>query len=364
MMRYATNRFQRLILGSVTLLVLSGCGAEIRPDGPKRVVFTEPDGTQRVVEITPSSEVRQAAIDQLIEMTTDPSPQIRANAIEALSPITERVEPIVALAINDPNEGVRSVAAMVAGKRNLATLAPSLRGLLQDESPFVRCAAMFALARFGEPVDITELSSLLLDHPNPRIRSQAAFVLGELKEKSAIPLLQQAAMTRLPSASTIERKIFRLQIAEAMYKLGHNESIDTIRAALYPSRADELEATALAVQIIGEVRDEGSIDQLIYLSDPESDQPMPAEVRLGVASSLAQMGHREGSFVALDYIDSNNELVRAQAAAVLGKTDGGENLGRLETMLLNDQSDLTRVAAAGAIVDYTQRQLARSGRND
>lgn len=364
MMRYATNRSQRLILGSVTLLVLWGCGAEIRPDGPKRVVFTEPDGSQRIVEITPSSEVRQAAIDQLIEMTTDPSPQIRANAIEALSPITERVEPIVALAINDPNEGVRSVAAMVAGKRNLATLAPSLRGLLQDESPFVRSAAMFALARFGEPVDITELSSLLLDHPNPRIRSQAAFVLGELKEKSAIPLLQQAAMTRLPSASTIERKIFRLQIAEAMYKLGHNESIDTIRAALYPSRVDELEATALAVQIIGEVRDEGSIDQLIYLSDPESDQPMPAEVRLGVASSLAQMGHREGSFVALDYIDSNNELVRAQAAAVLGKTDGGENLGRLETMLLNDQSDLTRVAAAGAIVDYTQRQLARSGRND
>ena len=353
-----------LTLSSVAIIAISGCGAEIRPDGPKRVVFTDPDGSQRVVQISPSSELREAAVDRLLEMSNDRNPQIRANAIEALAPITQRVEPIVALALNDQNEGVRSVAAMVAGRRNLATLAPSIRGLLQDDSPFVRSAAMYALARFGEDVDITELSRMLLDDPNPRVRSQAAFVLGELGESSAIPLLQQAAMTRVPTASPIERKIFRLQIAEAMYKLGHDESIDTIRAALYPSRPDELEATALAVQIIGQVRDEASIDQLIFLSDPDVDQPMPAEVRLGVASALAQMGHREGSFVAMDYIDSDIDAVRAQAASVLGKTDGGENLGHLEMLLLNDQSQLARVAAAGAIVDYTQRQLARSGRND
>jgi len=365
-MNPAWKQTKRIVtLGStLSLLALSGCGAEIRPDGPKRVVFTDPDGNQRVVEVAPSSELRAAAVDRLIEMSADRNPQLRANAIEALAPITERVEPIVALAINDPNEGVRSVAVMVAGQRNLATLAPSIRGLAQDPSPFVRSAAYYALARFGEEVDLSELSSMLLEHSNHRVRSQAAYVLGELGERSAIPLLQQAAMTRVPMASAIERKIFRLQIAEAMYKLGHDESIDTIRAALYPSRADELEATALAVQIIGQVRDEASIDQLIFLSDPDVDQPMPAEVRLGVASSLALMGHREGAFVAMEFVSSNLDSVRAQAASVLGKTDGAENLGHLEMMFMNDRSTLARVAAAGAIVDYTQRQLARSGRND
>lgn len=343
---------------------ITGCGAQIRPDGPKRVVFTEPDGTQRVIEVAPSTELREAAIDRLIELSSDRNPQIRANSIEALSPVTDRVEPIVALALNDPNAGVRSVAAMVAGQRNLATLAPSIRGLTQDSSPFVRAAAMFALSSFGEAADISELSSMLLEDPNPRVRSQAAYLLGELGEPSAIPLLQQAAVTPVSNASAIERKIFRLQIAEALFKLGFEESIDTIRAALYPSRPDELEATALAVQIIGQIRDESSIDQLIFLADSNSDQPMPAEVRLGVASSLALMGHREGSFVAMEYLDSNIDAVRAQTASVLGKTEGRENLGHLEMLLMNDPSPLTRVAAAGAIVDYTQRQLARSDRND
>lgn len=345
------------------LPLIAGCGAEIRPDGPKRVVFTEADGTQRVLEVAPSEELRQAAIERLIVLTSDRNPQIRANAIEALSPVTERVEPIVALAINDPNEGVRSVAAMVAGRRNLATLAPSIRGLLVDKSPFVRSAAMFAMAKFGEEVDLTELSRMLLEDPNTRIRSQAAFILGELGEQSAIPLLIQSSVTAIPNASAIERKIFRLQIAEALVKLGHQESLDTIRAALYPSRPDELEATALAVQIIGQLRDESSIDQLIFLSDPEAEQPMPAEVRLGVASALARMGHREGSFVAMSYFDSDIDPVRAQAASVFGVTESPENLGRLEMMLVNDQSLLVQAAAAGGIVDYTQRQLARSGGN-
>ncbi len=346
------------------LSLLSACGAEIRPDGPKRVVFTEPDGSQRVIEVAPSTELRAAAIDRLIELSSDLNPQIRANSIEALSPVTQRVEPIVALAINDPNEGVRAVAAMVAGKRNLATLAPSIRGLTQDPSPYVRAAALYALSSFGESTDITELSVMLLESQDPSVRSQAAFLLGELGEASAIPLLQQAAVIPVPNASSIERKILRLQIAEALFKLGFESSIDTIRAALYPSRPDELEATALAVQIIGQIRDESSIDQLIFLADPETSQPMPAEVRLGVASSLAQMGYREGSFVAMEYLDAELDSIRAQTASVLGKTEGRENLGHLELMLMNDPSPLTRVAAAGAIVDYTQRQLARSDRND
>ena len=352
-----------LILTAALLPMLAGCGAEIRPDGPKRVVFTNPDGTERVLEVAPSEELRQAAIERLIVLSSDRNPQIRANAIEALSPVTERVEPIVALALNDQNEGVRSVAAMVAGRRNLATLAPSIRGLVQDESPFVRSSALYALARFGEDVDLTEISRMLLEHPNTRVRSQAAFILGELGEPSAIPLLIQSTITPVQNASTIERKIFRLQTAEALVKLGHQESMDTIRAALYPSRPDELEATALAVQIIGQLRDESSIDQMIYLADPDVDQPMPAEVRLGVASALAKMGHREGAFVAMSYYDSENIPVRAQAASVLGLTESAQNLGHLEMMLVNDQSPLVQAAAAGGIVDYTQRQLARSGRN-
>lgn len=349
-----------VLVAALYPMILGGCGAEIRPDGPKQVVFTEQDGTQRVIRVAPSAELRETAIEKLIELSASPDPQVRANSIEALSPANDRVEPIVALSLSDPNAGVRAVAAMVAGEQGLGTLAPSIRDLLRDESPFVRASAMYALTVFGEEIDVTELSVMLLSDPNPRVRAQAAFVLGELGEPSATQLLKQGLMTPVPNASPIERRIFRLQIAEAMYKLGSVESIDSIRAALYPSRIDELEATALAVQIIGQIRDESSIDQLIFLSDAEADQPMPAEVRLGVAQSLALMGHREGSFIAEEYLDNELEAVRAQVATVLGKTDGASNLALLERLMVNDPSVLVQVAAAGGIVDYTQRSLAQS----
>ncbi|MDF1808837.1 MAG: HEAT repeat domain-containing protein [Phycisphaerales bacterium] len=348
------------LLTSASICLSVGCGAEIRPDGNKRVVFNEQDGSQRVIEITPDSELRRIAIDNLMRMTEDPSPEVRANAIEALSTVSTKVEPIVALALTDQNVGVKTVAIMVAGKAKLSSLSPSIRELTQDSSPFVRSAALYALGSFGEQVDLTELSSLLFEHTNPRVRSHVAYILGELGDTSAVPMLQQATFEPITNASNIETKIYRLQLAEALIKLGAGQNIDTVRAALYPSRPEELETTALAVQIIGQVHDESSIDQLIYLSDENADIPMPAEVRLGVAISLAQMGHREGAFIADEYFDSEISTVRALSAVVYGKTKAAGNLGKLEILMVNDASPLTRVAAAGAIVDYTQNARALS----
>jgi len=346
-------------IGIIVLLTSLGCGAQIRPDGPKRVVFNEPDGSRRIIEVSPASELRATAIDRLMRLTADPSPEIRANTIEALSPVRAQVEPVVALALSDPNAGVRTVAAMVAGRSQLRSLAPTIREMLGDDSPFVRSAAMFALGSFGEEIDLSELSLLLFEDENPRVRSQIAFILGELGEESAVPMLLQSMRQPMNQASVIQKKLFRLQVAEALIKLGHDDSIDAVRAALYPSRPDELEATALAVQIIGQIRDEPSIDQLIYLADPDADTPMPAEVRLGVASALAEMGYREGSFVADEYMDNQVDAIRAQSAIVYGKTQSRANLGKLEVMMLNDPSPLTQVAAAGAIVDYTERELGQ-----
>lgn len=356
-----TNRiYINTALTLACVFTIAGCGAEIRPDGPKRVVFTQPDGTQRIVETSPATELREHAINQLMTMTSDDAPEIRANAIEALSSVKARVEPIVAIALTDSNDGVRSVAAMVAAREYLNSLAPSIRILLNDSSPFVRASAMYALNTFGEDIDISEISVLLLEHQNSRVRSHAAFILGELGETSAIPLLQNALHEPLANASPIEKKLYWLQISEALIKLGNEERIDSIRAALYPSRPGDLEATALAVQIIGQLKDETSIDQLIYLSDPNSDTQMPAEVRLGVAQALARMGHTEGAFVADEFMSSSIDTVRAQSAAVYGLTRGRGNLGNLEMMMLNDPSRLTQVAAAGAIIQYTHQQTARS----
>ncbi len=341
------------------LPVLSGCGFKIKPDpefysaGPESqpaAVTPEPQTAPPARAFEPGKLDKNAAVERLLNMATSPTAQVRANAIEGLERAGSRAEPVVALALRDENPGVRSVAAAVAGRAGLDALVPTLRTMTDDESPFVRASVIGALHALSEPVDPSELAEMMFESPNPRLRAHAAFVVGEMDEDSALPMLKQAWATPVRDASEVERRLLRLQIAEAMIKLGHPESLDAVRAALYPARPEELEATALAVQIIGQVRDRGSIDQLIYLSESDGDRRMPAEVRLAVAGALARMGLTEGGFIADEYRSTDIDAVRAQAARVYGRTGRIEHLDKL-VELSGDPSELVRVAAAAGMLD-------------
>jgi len=298
-------------------------------------------------------ELRSVAVEILLELSTDTSPEIRANALEALQGHTSSLESVVALGLSDPNAGVRSVAAMVVGKERLRELTPMLEALSNDSSEFVQASALFASAKLNNSssnVNLTPLATMLLESEDIRVSSHAAYVLGELGNASAIPLLQQAGSRAWGQTAPIRRQLFRLQIAEAMIKLGDTKSLDAVRSALYPSRPEELEATALAVQIIGEVQDRGAIDQLIYLVDEDTDRPMPAEVRLAVAGALSKLGLREGGFIADEYAQKQNPVIRAQAAMVYGRTGRAEHLQKLEGMLSDDSAQV-RAGCAGAILE-------------
>lgn len=299
-------------------------------------------------------ELKAYAVESLLSLASHPNAEIRVNALEALQGHTDSLESVVALGLTDETVAVRSVASMVVGKQRIRELTPMVEGLLDDESPFVRASALYALekvkSRQSEPVDLSPLAIMLLESQDIRVSSHAAYVLGELGNQSAIPLLQQAGGRPWGQTAPIRRQLFRLQLAEAMIKLGDRESVDAVRSALYPSRPEELEATALAVQIIGEVRDRGAIDQLIYLVDENTDRQMPAEVRLAVAGSLAKLGLPEGGFIADEYFENSNPTIRAQSAAVYGRTGRSEHLPKLEAML-QDESAQVRASSSGAILE-------------
>mgnify|MGYP006421240915 CR=1 FL=1 len=325
----------------VGMVPISGCGGSQGrgADGEPPLASRDP------------GEIRASAVEMLQELSGHQRPVIRANAIEAASVLPRaRLEPLVALGLSDENEGVRSVAAMVVGQRGLDGLRPTLESLrVDDASPFVRCSAIYALHEIGTEPDLTPLAGYLLESDDIKLSSHAAFVLGELGNNSAVPVLEQGASKRWPRESPIQRRIFRLQIAEAMIKLGESEELDAVRSALYPSRPEELEATALAVQILGEVRDRGSVDQLIYMANEETGLEMPAEVRLGIASTLADLGLRNGGYIADEYADHDMDVLRAQAATVYGVIGRREYLGTLAEMM-GDESPLVRVAAASSVV--------------
>jgi HEAT repeat protein len=301
------------------------------------------------------ASLRERALTLLANTAAGGSPEERANALEALVPTPARLAAAAEPALRDDNVGVRSVAALAIGKAKAASVAPKVKPLLQDTSPFARASAIFALKRCGVPVDPTPLAGMLAD-PSPRVRAHAAWILGELGEASALGPLSEAQKDAPPRANPSEVRVLDLQIAEARVKLGDPAGLADVRAALFPARAEDLEAAVLATQICGQLHDTQATNRLIDLAgekDP-SGQPLPGELRMGAAMALHQLGQKQGlgSSIAREYFAGGQEALRAMAAHLMGATQQPGNLQILARMM-EDPDGRVRVAAASAIVKTT-----------
>ena len=298
------------------------------------------------------AEIREKALTVIEQSANNNDGQVRGYAADAAAMAGRRLGPVLMKALDDPAPGVRAMAAMAAGRNRVNDAAARLQSLTNDESAFVRASAIYGLKKMGQNPDPSPLAAWLTGPNVPaNLRSHAAWVLGELGERSAIAMLKEAARVRVSKDRASEVALFQLQCGEARIKLGDNDPIEGVRAALFPARPEDFESAVLAVQIIGEVKDRGSIDQLIYLSsykDPQGNL-MPPEFRLACSTALAKMGLDQGSFVADEYATNGSETIRQQAASVYGYTARAQHFPTLETML-SDSSPMVRVVAASAII--------------
>lgn len=336
---------EKAVVGGVDRRVEAGGG---RPTEAAPVVAAE-------MSSVALPELVERAAATLMQASRSEDPTVRANAIEVAGLDPVRFESVIAAGLSDRNEGVQAVAAMTVGKKQIRSLAPRLRGLLSSPSAYVETAAVMGLLRCGEQVEdakVSRIAQILWTTESPKLRSHAAFLLGEIGDKSALPMIKQAAGMRMPRASQSEMNLMLLQFSEAMVKLGDVEQIETIRAMLHPSRPEDLEASALAAQILGELGDRRPIDQLVFLSaykQPNTGQMYPAEVRMQIASSLAKLGLDRGGFIADEYAASPDPILRVQAATVYGDTRRPEHLPKL-VKLAADPLEQVRVAAAYGVL--------------
>ncbi len=337
-------RFGLVVLGLIGVIGVQGCAAP----------GTGEPARAQGASLVERAALRERALSILESAAAGDEAVLRANALEGLEIVPSRALPLVRRGLQDENEGVRTVAAMVAGRAGLDRLVPELRTRGDDPSAFVRAAVIYGLRANGAEADPTPLSTMLLGSDSPRVRAHAAFVLGELGQRSALPMLRQGAAASMERAEAAEVRVMRLQIAEAMVKLGDDEPMQGIRAALYPSRPEDLELTALAVQIIGSLDDRASAGQLIYLTAfRDGSRFLPPEVRLAVAQALARMGRTEGDFLATEYAGHPSAAVREQAAHVYAWTLEPDGIGPLVAML-EDPAGQVRVAAAAGVLRVLQ----------
>jgi apolipoprotein N-acyltransferase len=343
-----------------------GCSQDSQPlaDQPwsSRSQSVQPTGDVRLSEgraapetlpVESSGDSRASAVTLLRNAASSPVPMFRANACEALNGSASDLQVVAAPLLADPNRGVRFVAAMEVGRARIAELADAVQPLLVDESESVRAAAIYALTRLGRPVDPSPLGTMVRSD-DPEIRSNAYLVLGELGNRSAIPMIRDSLGKGMRQVNPARVRVVELQAAEALVRLGEADGIEPIRAALY-APGEQSEFTALAAQQVGRLRDDGSRPILMRLIDGTGISARPTEVRICCAAALAQISPSDRPSVvkfARTLLQDREPSVRAQAAIAMGTAGGPAVVPELEGLLM-DRFPQVQLAAAKAILAAT-----------
>ena len=305
----------------------------------------------------PDGATRSKAMQILVDASVSDAPILRANAIEAMQVEPERALPLTQRGLMDENPGVRFAAVVTAGELNFTSLKPAIRPLVADRNPSVRAAAIYALHKFGDEIDITPLADMLASQ-DPALRSNVAMLLGLMGDRSAIPMLRQAGNEPMPRISGERVALVRIQIAEAVAKLGDDKALNALRAGVHSSIG---EVQVVAINAIGEVGDEKGAAVLQTMFDNQ-----PLEVQLAAAGAVARVARKEhfaergmGEWligvenrarpIVLSQAASERVPLRAQAAWVMAWFDDPQTLAALETML-DDESPQVRVTAAASML--------------
>ncbi|MCX5659152.1 MAG: HEAT repeat domain-containing protein [Planctomycetota bacterium] len=332
---HAARRLLTLAAGAMALTLVSGGSEAFAADAPATQPAAKPAAASAA-----GATLRDRAVQQILTSSRSADAFLRANSIEAAGALTDRVVPLAQLGLEDPHPAVRFAAAAQIGRLKLKSLAPACRKLLDDKSDSVRAAGLFALRACGQEVDISPLAAMLTGQ-DPSTRGNAAMLLGLLGDRSAIPMLKDTARVPLYKTNPATSAIVRIQVAEAVVRLGDDESLSALRAGLYSS-LDEVRVTA--VQMLGRAGDK-------RMSRPMFDilsQQNPPELQLAAAEGLARLGEGDGLPLVLRIgSESSAETVRAQAAMTLGLFKDADARAAI-ARFLDDPSEQVRLAAAAA----------------
>ena len=173
------------------------------------------------------------------------------------------VVPLIRL-LSDPDRFVRSFAAGALGKLgDHRASAPLLNTLMHDTDEGVRVVAARSLGLAGDPKDPKVVSALIELVETGTMRASAARSLGLLKDRAAVPALQNALLDdRDPWV--------RHEAALALVRLGVNSGIDELLVALVWDSVVIAEEQVIIIQALADVADQrvkAALDRIASSSD-------------------------------------------------------------------------------------------------
>ncbi len=331
----------------VTLVVAAGCGGGAQ-QGPKalkvppRAPEAPPVPPVQHVEVDPQLLV--SARQEIAQAFGSNDPVLRANALEAAQGALDApaARDMVLHGLGDADGLVRFAAAMAAGQMRLKEAYLPLLKLVNDPNVRVRIGVRYALHRLGDTRFSHDLERTAMD-PSKYVRADTAMVLGMLNEPSALKILRQMQNDDEP--------LVRLQVAEAMWRLGDEQGLQSLTAASISKFSDD---QIIAIHALAGPRDTRVLEHL--RGKLTSDWP---EITLVAARGMGALGSDEGYGVALAGARSNDPRQKSLASlafGAIGRADAQTHLAPL----LRDPNPGVRLASATGILQLGRSSLSRS----
>ena len=189
------------------------------------------------------------AQDALIQALEDETSGVRVAAASSLGKIGDQraVGPLINH-LSDSNPDVRAAAAQSLGSIGDTQAIDSLKGLLNDTDPKIRESAAQALDKLGEPLELLIHKTLMgsqealkelvtkndrraisafiqaLNDPDPKVRSTAAYALGELNSPEAVD-----ALIEMAGGWNLRERIFAMMALTKIDQSGSDSALTILK---------------------------------------------------------------------------------------------------------------------------------------
>jgi HEAT repeat protein len=272
------------------------------------------------------------------------NPQIRVNAIEIAAGTNNRqFMPVVQTLTKDEFVPIRFAAAVAIGDIKYSAGKNDIEQLLKDNDENVRLAANYALVMLGGPKSYAQQIRTDLTSSNPLARANAAFLLGKIGDKNALPLLYKA----IHDEASDER--VRLNAIESIARLGDEKIYQKLWAMLISAYADD---RVFGIRAMGALKTSQARDSLLTML--KDDLP---EVRLVAAEQLGNLGDTTGEKVVIYALTKDISAAQDAETKARIQTLAALAIGQIKTPdvkkflpeLLKSESQITRLAAAKAV---------------
>ncbi|MEK6645017.1 MAG: HEAT repeat domain-containing protein [Planctomycetota bacterium] len=346
MIQYQKQTFRGRMVVLLGCLASVGCMPELR-----RPLST--DGQR---------QIRGEALMFLKEAVKSDDPTLRIQALEALQTVAAADGiPYIMDNIDNGYAGVSFAALMSAGAIQEKRCLEKTRIRAEDSDPHVRIAAIYALHRLGDTKRTSELGELLMNHPDARVRANAAVAIGRLGEKGSAGLLR--------TANHREKKdVVKMQIREALAMLHDQRATDELIFAGYSAVPDQ---ALPALAFLAEAKNDRAEDLFRHRLH-KAEIP---ELRLIAARGLGRLGNNAGYDIACAHLffdspqrnrkndppEQQVARVRSLAALALEAINDPDSLGPLSDAFHDEQQGMAaRLAIARATVGITNSLAHRA----